>query len=104
MRSIDMPRQRSKKRLRRNGQGSNLIYHYTSPDSLVKIVEGNCFWASDLNAVNDPAELIHVRTGLAEVCERLGRCAEEPDDYQAFAQYVYYVGDQLKNIKEDYEW
>jgi Protein of unknown function (DUF2971) len=46
----------------------DLLYHYTSLDAFIRIVENNQLWASDLNVVNDPAELTHVRERLFELC------------------------------------
>ncbi len=45
----------------------DLIYHYTDLDGLLGIVRNHCFWASDLNTVNDPAERIHIWNELKAV-------------------------------------
>ena len=34
---------------------------------LLKIVKNQCLWASDLNSVNDPAELLHIRAEFERV-------------------------------------
>src|ERR1700719_1661803 len=99
-----MTRRKSDSRSEATVTESNLIYHYTSVDSLKGIVEGNCFWASDLNAVNDPAELIHVRTSLSNICRTLGRCAQEVEDYNPFEQYVFEVGEELSTLEREHDW
>lgn len=46
-----------------------LIYHYTTFESFLSIIEKNCIWASDLEAVNDPAELWNARQLLHNVLQ-----------------------------------
>jgi Protein of unknown function (DUF2971) len=41
--------------------GDELVYHYTSFESFLDIVKSRLLWASDLEAVNDPAELYNAR-------------------------------------------
>ena len=36
------------------------LYHYTTLDALLSILKNNCLWASDLESMNDPAELAHI--------------------------------------------
>ena len=33
-----------------------IVYHYTSPDALMKITEMQCLWATDINYLNDSSE------------------------------------------------
>jgi hypothetical protein len=40
-----------------------LVYHYTDFESFLNVVNSESLWASDLDAVNDPAEL-HSAIGL----------------------------------------
>lgn len=44
------------------GQSSTpeYLYHYTTIEALLSILEGDCLWASDLESTNDPAELLHI--------------------------------------------
>lgn len=39
----------------------DLVYHYTNCESFLSIVKSNSLWASDLEALNDPAELYTAR-------------------------------------------
>jgi hypothetical protein len=36
-----------------------LLYHYTSQEGLIGIVQANCLWLTDYSYLNDPKELIH---------------------------------------------
>jgi hypothetical protein len=47
----------------------DLIYHYTTFESFLSIIKNNCVWASDLEAVNDPAELWNARQLLHSVLQ-----------------------------------
>src|SRR3954449_9637430 len=44
-----------------------LVYHYTTFESFLSIVRSKSLWASDLEAVNDPAELYYARGLLQRI-------------------------------------
>jgi hypothetical protein len=52
---------------------SQVIYHYTSPEGLLGIVEKNEFWMSDYSFMNDAEELTY---GLALAKQRFEKCAQ----------------------------
>jgi hypothetical protein len=46
-----------------SGRLPAVVYHYTSIDTMLKIVENNCIWATSINYLNDTTEAEHY-TGL----------------------------------------
>lgn len=42
-----------------NHELPELLYHYTSQEGLIGIVQANCLWLTDYSYLNDPKELVH---------------------------------------------
>ena len=38
---------------------NDLLWHYTTPEGLIGIIESNCLWATDVFYLNDSAEFMH---------------------------------------------
>lgn len=55
------------------------IYHYTSVEALLGIVEAQSLWLSDYSYLNDKRELIHGVEIVAEVVNRLLPSSQSPD-------------------------
>jgi hypothetical protein len=53
------------------GRLPELVYHYTSIDTMLKIVKGSCVWASSINYLNDTTEGDHY---LGLIRERIRDC------------------------------
>lgn len=51
----------------RGRERPGIIYHYTTTNGLIGILESNELWATDLNYMNDASELIYARELIAEV-------------------------------------
>ena len=55
-----------------------IIYHYTSPEGILGIIESNSLWATDINYLNDSSELRYIY-GLVERIVKAKRKEWNPD-------------------------
>jgi hypothetical protein len=62
-----------------------MLYHYTSLDALIKIVEGGVFWASNIHYLNDGREVAHA---VQIVESEFLRLAHERVEHQYFVNIV----------------
>lgn len=101
-------------------QGSGVVYHYTSLDTFLKLLDGIKygyfrFWASDIFTMNDPTEFYYGFEKLWKLLPAIEdnlykRIRENPDDYQintTFLDNKYRLSNIWKrkyNIKEVKEW
>lgn len=65
------------------------LYHYTSFNGLMGIVESRALWASDIRYMNDSAELKHTADLIStEVTRRIGSGHPRPDLLNQFLDWV----------------
>lgn len=65
------------------------LYHYTTFNGLLGIVDTSSLWASDIRYMNDSAELKHTANLIAnEVTNRIGRGHPNPDLLNQFLDWV----------------
>lgn len=60
--------------------GSNLVYHYTTPEGLKGIIEGRCLWATNVNYLNDVSEYRH---GVDIIREEIKKYEIDPGKLRA---------------------
>jgi hypothetical protein len=60
------------------------IYHYTDDRGLRGILEGGCFWLTDVFSLNDPSEMAHGFTQAVKVLN--ARAATGPPESQTFTR------------------
>lgn len=54
-----------------NGEKENIVYHYCSIESFLKIIEHYTLWLSDIRKLNDSQEYIWARDQLDKIIENL---------------------------------
>jgi hypothetical protein len=72
-------------------QMPQLIYHYTSQDGLIGIVQTNCLWLTDYSYLNDPKELIHGSDLIVKAIQELmphASCATATDILESWQENV----------------
>lgn len=77
-------------------QATGPVFHYTTAEGLIGIVEGGCLWASEASSLNDLAEVrrgwdiirewLNSRRATADAADRLADAAEDPlqDAHEVF--------------------
>ncbi|OEA17883.1 hypothetical protein BBM54_03770 [Vibrio parahaemolyticus] len=69
-----------------------MIFHYTSVDTLIKVLESQTLWASDLSKMNDPKEFT---TGLETLRELFAQSFPESIDWFDYNRFVGSENQQL---------
>ena len=71
------------KRIRQNYKTNQALYHYTSLNSLMGMVETNRLWMSKGTFLNDSSELIYFSSIVASVIEKMKKFSDQ-DSWQLF--------------------
>ncbi|RNF38725.1 DUF2971 domain-containing protein [Planococcus salinus] len=66
------------KRVRQNYETDQVLYHYTSLNSLMGMVETNRVWMSKGTFLNDSSELFYFSSIVQNVIEKMKETAEQP--------------------------
>jgi hypothetical protein len=68
-----------------------LLYHYTSQEGLIGIVQTNCLWLTDFSYLNDPKELMHGSDLIVRAIQELMphvSCATSTDILESWQENV----------------
>ena len=79
-------------------QNISTVYHYTSVDAFVKIVESHSIWFSDYSYLNDESELIHGVGIVSEVIENLLRTGPSNDAQNLLEAWLDSISKDLPRI------
>jgi hypothetical protein len=70
---------------------SDLIYHYTSLEGLIGIVQEDCLWLTDYSYLNDPKELVYgsdlIETAIKEMIPHAS-CDESKDILESWQENI----------------
>lgn len=79
---------------------SNSFYHYTSADSLLKIVTSSSLWFTDCSFLNDKEEYNYINSLIEELKtdKRIGSFLKEIEIPKENYDYILEDGDKFKNI------
>lgn len=73
-----------------NCETGNIVYHYTSPDSFLSIVEHNSLWYSDSQFMNDRSEYVHIKNIFKQAAR--GTSHEHNDEFVDYLMGLPYGG------------
>lgn len=66
------------KRIRENHEAGQVLYHYTSLNSLMGMIESNRLWMSKGTFLNDSNELVYFSGIVENVIEKMKKVSEQP--------------------------